>query len=203
MNILLDMDGVLADFHSAVCRLYGKQPWPFVWKPNNWNWFIEWGVTESDLAPHMDHDFYAGLDWTPDGREILERAEKAVGRDNVYFLTSPWDTPGCADGKRAWVRRHVPHYLPRTLIGTPKHLCSRPDCLLMDDSEKNCRKFSGVSKGGYAVLVPRPWNARHHEACFETGRVLDLPGLFDGYADGRPPSLDEYLRGKRSVAEPR
>lgn len=201
MRILLDMDGVLCDFHSAVCRIYDKQPWPFVWTPNQWNWFGEWGVTDADLAPHMNRSFYAGLDWTPDGREILDRAEQKADGD-VWLVTSPWDTDGCMDGKRDWVRTHMPKYARRMLIGSPKELCSHPGVVLLDDSEKNCRAFVKTQfpghQPGHAVLLPRPWNVRHDECDFNTGRVWDLAGLFCGYTDGRPSQMDQYLESKKN-----
>lgn len=198
MTILLDMDGVLCDYYGAVCRLLGRDPWPYTCEPNKWNWFSQWGMTDADVAPLMDHGFYANLDWTPDGQRIVELAEQRVGADNVYLLTSPWETPGCRDGKAEWIRRNLPGYERRSMIGTPKHLCSRPDAVLIDDSESNCRKFASVKNHpGVAVVLPRPWNPRYDECCFATGRVLDLDGLFHGYGDGRPSGLDEYLAGKR------
>jgi hypothetical protein len=196
VKILLDMDGVLCDFYTGVCRLFDKPAYPFTWKPNNWDWYGEWGATTGDLAPHMDRDFYADLGWTADGPDILERAIRMVGVSSVFLLTSPWDTPGCADGKRAWVAKHVPAFLPRLMIGSPKELCSRPDACLIDDSEPNCRKFATVFNGGHAVLLPRPWNIRHDESCFTTGRVLDMGGFWCGYTDGRPASMDAFLCGK-------
>ena len=195
MKLLLDMDGVLCDFYSGVCKRFNRVSWPYQWKPNVWNWFQEWGITESDLAPHMDQQFYANLDWMPDGQQILTLAEnKAPG--NVFLLTSPWDTPGCMEGKRDWVCKHIPQYLHRLVIGSPKQLLSRPDAVLLDDSESNCRKFASVDAPGTAVLVPRPWNVRHDECCFQTGRILDLDGLFHGYTDGRGKYLDEFLAKK-------
>ena len=208
MKILLDMDGVLCAYYEAVMRALAADyltpaPWPYPKRAVNvWNWFSLWGVKESDVAPMMNRRFYASLDWTADGREILTECERMVGADNVYLLTSPWDTDGCIEGKRDWVRLHAPAYLRRMMIGSPKELCSRPDHVLIDDSETNCRKFAAAPKGGTAVLVPRPWNVRHDECCLETGRVKDLQGLFHGYGDGRPRLLDDYLARKQTSADP-
>lgn len=193
MTLLLDMDGVIVDYFSGVCRRFKQPTYPYSYTPGVWSWFAEIGMTDSDVAPCMDREFYASLDWMPDGREIVEYAERKAGPDNVYLLTAPWDTDGCLAGKMDWVKRHMPRYTRRVLMGTPKELCSRPDAVLLDDSESNCRKFVDVPNPGTAVVCPRPWNVRHPESCLQTGRVLDLEGLFHGYRDGRPHGLDDYL----------
>lgn len=180
---------------GGICRAFGIEPWPYKAKLGDWHFFPHIGLTEAQVAPRMDEEFYANLDWTVDGLELLDRAESVAGRSKgeVYLLTSPWNTPGCMDGKLAWVARECPRYERRLLIGAPKEACSHPGSVLIDDSETNCRKFATVRNPGHAVLLPRPWNVRHDESCTDTGRVLDLKGLFEGYADGRPSGLDKWL----------
>lgn len=198
-RIFIDMDGVLVNYVAGVCRAFGVAHRPYPFPRGDWDFFAHPPLSKSadDVAPVMDHDFYAGLDWLPDGEEIVSRSEKKVGAANVYLLTAPWDTPGCYDGKLDWVRTHLPRYARRVLVGTPKEACSFPGAVLLDDSESNGRKFASAPDPGTAVLVPRPWNARHAEACPDTFRVFDLDGLFDGYADGRPARVDDYLAGKK------
>jgi hypothetical protein len=48
----------------------------------------------------------------------------------------------------------------RVVFTSAKHkLVSGPDCVLVDDSDKHCNAWTAA--GGYAILVPRPWNSQH------------------------------------------
>lgn len=180
-RIFIDMDGVLVDYYAGVCRAFGRTPWPYCCRLGEWNFFRSepLNLTDAQVAPIMGREFYANLDWLPDGGEIVTEAACLVGEKNVYLLTSPWDTEGCRDGKADWVKRHLPDYYRRLLIGSPKEACSYPGSVLLDDSEVNCRTFAGVKNPGRAVLVPRPWNARHAEAIPENGMMRNFVAVFD------------------------
>ena len=178
-RILLDMDGVLADYYAGICREFGHVPWPYRCRPGDWNFFsgAPLCLTNNDVAPHMGREFYAALDPLPDAFELVAGCAEMVGERNVYLLTSPWDTDGCHAGKVDWVRKHLPGYLRRLMIGSPKELCSSPGAVLVDDSDVNCAKFAGVRNPGRAVLLPRPWNNRYAESSSECGRVLDVNAI--------------------------
>jgi hypothetical protein len=178
--ICLDMDGVLCDFFGGVNRLFGVPSWPYPYPVGDWDWYAHFPYPKKpvDLAPHMNFEFHRDLDWTPDGEEILAAAAHLVGADNVWLVTAPWHTPGCRDGKAAWVERHCPVLLPRLVVTSSKVVASHPGWLLLDDSDKNCAAYEAKANGGRAAVVPRPWNARHADCCLSTGRVLDLAPLF-------------------------
>lgn len=177
MRVFLDMDGVPADYYAGICRAFAPDvpAWPYRCRPGDWNFFTgdPLNLTNELVAPVMGHGFYQGLDLLPDARAIVAHAESLAGDpERVYFLSSPWDTPGCDEGKREWVRKHFPGYFRRTLIGSCKEACAYTGAVLFDDSPANCEKF--VAAGGYACLVPRPWNDRHAECDHATGAVLNL-----------------------------
>jgi len=89
---------------------------------------------------------------------LLRWCEECVGTENVCILTSPTIDPDCLAGKLEWIHCHLPKRMHRQfLIGPTKHLCARPDALLIDDHEKNVNLFR--QHGGQAILVPRPWNS--------------------------------------------
>lgn len=196
LTILLDMDGVLCDYYSAVCHLFGQRPFPYTGELGKWDFYHSFipRVEAWQVAPHMNFDFYANLKWTPDGETLISRAESKAGCDNVYLVTSPWHTPGCRDGKFEWVKKNLPFYQDRLMIGTPKHLCSRKGTVLIDDSDKNARAFARVPGGGHAVILPRPWNVRHSESSLADGSVVDMAGLWEGYSDSRSAYVDEFLK---------
>jgi hypothetical protein len=104
-------------------------------------------------------------DWAsaPKSREfnmILEHALESVKQEDIFILTTPTKDPDSLAGKLEWIHNNYPPFLHRQyLVGPRKHFCARPDTLLIDDSDDQVNKFR--EHGGYAVLVPRPWNSLH------------------------------------------
>jgi len=161
MRILLDLDGVLVDFVGGACKAHSLQdPFdePLASEVAGVFWLDK--IWEMDLnefwEPMKDSAFWEELDWMPDGREILEICEQAVGRDNVCLLTSPSRGSGPVVGKINWIEKNLSEYKHRNLIGTPKEFCASPDSILVDDSNRNIEDF--VAACGNTILVPRPWN---------------------------------------------
>lgn len=156
----LDLDGVLVDFVGGAFRLHGRSvpaadvQWGF---PEQLGFS---GVNDPAFWEPMGFDFWAGLAWTPEGRDVLRSVEAAFG-DRVAVMTSPCDTPGAVEGKVAWVRRELPAYRRRFFVGPAKDMAAGPGKVLVDDHDANVDKF--VAAGGAAVLVPRPWNRRRDE----------------------------------------
>ena len=160
-SLLVDMDGVLVDFTGGIFAAHGIED-PYQQGATGYdiaNVVHEWGQIPKDKfwLPCDDHEFWANLPWTLDGKHLLEQCEKAA--DEVYLVTSPTLACWAYSGKAAWVQRHLPNYSRRVLIGGHecRHLLARPGAVLVDDSEKNVQEFRG--SGGTAVLVPRPWNS--------------------------------------------
>jgi len=146
MKCFIDLDGVLVDFAGGVFRATGaprpkRLGWDFI-KPHWWKQF--------------GYDFWKDLSPTEDFKQILSACEAAFGGENCCILTSPCKTPGCVDGKMAWISRHMPQYSRRVLIGAAKHFMARPDAVLVDDYEKNIDEW--VDNMGRGVLIPREWN---------------------------------------------
>lgn len=152
-HILLDMDGVLVDFIGGAYGLH-QRPMP---DAVPWRIWEEMGLTEEEFWAPMGHDFWANLPWTPEGQLLVRQLELMVGAENICLLTSPCLTPGCAEGKLAWIGRHLPQYRRQYLLGPAKGFAAGPGKVLVDDHEKNVADFR--SMGGGAVLVPRPWNS--------------------------------------------
>lgn len=179
MKALLDLDGVLVDFVSGAQRLHGQPVGPHL--ITDWDFYEGWGLTPESFWAPMGEEFWAGLDWTAEGRSILAVVEAAVGRENVCLLTSPCDTPGCVEGKVRWIRRYLPEYRRRFLVGPAKEYAAGPGRVLIDDSDANVIRFSAA--GGNTVLVPRPWNSFKRSAASHID--LFVKGCLDSLLRGR------------------
>jgi hypothetical protein len=118
---------------------------------------------DMDFWNQLGYDFWANLDWTPEGQGLVKQVEELVGQENIGILTAPQDTTGCVDGKRAWIKKHLPKYTKQLVVTPAKTLFAAPKKILVDDHDPNITKFTktpqGLPTGGSGVLIPRPWNS--------------------------------------------
>lgn len=154
-TVYLDIDGVLADFTQGVFRAVGRKYDYNDPVLKNWMWYGDIGFDLPQIDSLCNINFWAGLPWMHDGKEILQLVERAF--NNIYLLTTPMPNPGSYTGKMLWIERHLPKYINRTIITQiPKQHFANVTSLLIDDRYENCYQFQNA--GGLAILVPRPWN---------------------------------------------
>lgn len=175
--IVLDVDGVLADFVGAACEAYGTTFQSLVesgkWKPGTY-WVHEaLGVSEKDFWKSLDEigaDFWLRAKPLPEMQDFLQIARTYA--DRFVVATSPPLNPVHAAGKVAWAQKYLPAAHVRDYSITPrKELYAQQGVLLIDDSPANCEKFR--ARGGAAILVPRYWNWLHDHGARAAGWVED------------------------------
>lgn len=168
-TILLDIDGVCNRFQYHILRSLGVPYNDDSDYPVECGWDI---VKAANVLLQHDH-FTPETFWTSITRTmwatipvsvefeaLLDWAQSEVGKDRVYFLTSPTLSPDSLSGKLDWIQRFTPLWVQRQfMIGPSKHLCANSSTLLIDDSDKNVEAF--IKAGGVARLMPRPWNSLH------------------------------------------
>ncbi len=163
MKVFLDLDGVLVDFVSKAHEYHGISPNLYLDEANHgkWDFDVISGIPLDRFWSKFDYDFWANLDWMPDGKEILSLIEDRFGRDNITILTSPQKSNRgeCITGKIDWVERHMPRYANNILLGRKKHMLAHADALLIDDADHNITDFQ--KHGGQIIQVPRIWNQLH------------------------------------------
>lgn len=167
MKILLDMDGIIADFTGGICGIHGKSD-PYDWPEHKGNYQIEklLGMTPEEMFAPCDEDFWAGLEPTKDAHRIVETCIQAVGLKNVCILSSPTKhNHGCVAGKLRWLDRHFPEFNRQYLFGNRKDFCAHQGNILIDDYEKNVSEF--IDAGGRAHLYGRPWNTANEKNAFD------------------------------------
>lgn len=162
-RILLDMDGVIADFVQGAADLWHM--------PNQYRegavvpgTFLTtfWGMDQDKfwrgIAKAGDL-FWQNLPRTPEAKAIVNLCCSRVGVENVAILTSPTRDPGCIEGKRAWMVQNFPELAGRMIFTTSKEFLACPQNILVDDQDNNFSRF--IAAGGRAVMVPRMWNRLH------------------------------------------
>ena len=161
----LDLDGVLIDFLAAALQFHGVSysydEYPYELgnykncPPPHGN------LTRGEFWDAFDANFWAHLPWMHDGYQILAAVEGHFGKENVCILTSPTRNSECVAGKVEWIRRELPDYRKKFLVGPTKAFCASSDSVLIDDVDRNVEAFK--TAGGDTILVPRPWNSMHQE----------------------------------------
>lgn len=167
--IYVDLDGVLVDFVSGLAQVMCMSRTEMDQKIVRGCWDLHkgLGISEELMWKMIDkmegaYSFWVNLKKTPDANDILDACEKVVGAENVCIMTSPPRNPNAVAAKAEWIANHLPDYKRRFAVTPAKHLFAHPGAILVDDSDANINKF--VTRGGYAVLVPRLWNSLHEKA---------------------------------------
>lgn len=161
-TVYLDLDGVMVNFIGSVNEHMGI---PKDTIPTKWNWVKDFGFTFKQVNNWCTKDFWANLEWTQDGHDILRVVTYKFAPANIYLLTTCMPNPETKSGKIEWIERHLPMYLDRAIILEPsvsKSKYAKPDTLLIDDKDKNVEEFTKA--GGYGILVNRPWNKGYERA---------------------------------------
>lgn len=164
--IFFDQDNVLANFTLAALAFHKKSLPPM---EINWDFCSQigfTGITDPLFWDPMGREFWASIPVCRDGRQLLVYAEQMVSHTQIGILTSPSYTDGGIDGKRDWVRKHIPHLEGNFFTGKSKGLIAGPGKILLDDYDKNIDAWKEA--GGMGILVPRSWNTRRNE-CFSDG----------------------------------
>jgi 5'(3')-deoxyribonucleotidase len=153
--ILLDVDGVLADFHTVVLVAHNGLHLKPKWPAGCWDMLKVLGIDEKQFwAPVDNYEFWRTLQPVQGAVEFY-KALKTRGIP-VIFSTTPSASADCAKAKIEWLREHFGEDI-EYMLGGHKQLMAKPEHLLIDDYDKNYEKFKAA--GGSAILFPRVWNA--------------------------------------------
>jgi len=158
--IFVDLDGVLADFHTDMARLWDVDAATLDQAASAE--LGEWGlgVPKDDFWPRIQAEgaaFWRNLGKLPWTDRLWAACQAACER--VIVLTTPGPFPESAAGKYAWVREQLG--TTKMLIGSPKDVCSGPGHILIDDRVGYTRQWEAA--GGVMVPLRRPWTGGGYE----------------------------------------
>jgi 5'(3')-deoxyribonucleotidase len=155
--ILLDMDGVLANFVDGVIASLGvyeivsHDDWA------SWDYHRELGFTDEQMwAPTREPGWWEALDPYPWAGELVEYLRSSGFK--VVFCTSPSTDCKCPMEKVNWLRKHglMDRNKNDYQMGPMKELNAMSGAILIDDSDTNVEKYEKAA--GRAILFPQPWN---------------------------------------------
>lgn len=157
-RILLDLDGVSANFVKAVLDLYNKDYTTSIktWQPNLYHVHTVLGVEAHEMWDRIDSlgaKFWYEI---PEYEWFKELYDALCEIGDVYFCTSPSHNPFCAAGKVKWLQDRFGTKFRKYVLTNQKHLLANSDTILIDDSDRVVNKF--YQHQGRVVLFPQPWN---------------------------------------------
>ena len=161
-KILLDMDGVLVDFMSGICKHHGREnPYEHGQNLGVWDVAKYWDMHHIDFWDGVSKEFWNNLTSTQECYALLRFCESKVG-DRISILTAPpeknpIDCANSVEGKLCWLGFRNIKY--NVIFTTDKSFCANPKHILIDDADHNVDAFRAA--GGKAILIPRPWNSLH------------------------------------------
>lgn len=154
MNILLDMDGVIADFNAGALEATGI---PLTSDQiDTWDWFKPYMSSDEFYRRINDRMyFWEDLPVLPWAQELVQLC-RSYGK--VWFASSPGLCEEAPTGKLRWLRRHGflgPNDM-NYMFGHDKWLMASGENVLIDDSDIQMMHYWGSLGAG--ILFPRKWN---------------------------------------------
>ena len=152
-TIYLDMDGVLADFNTAARQYLNATKQDEQDAERNGRWPVHsWGRLVN--APN----FYRHLPKMPQADELYRLAMRfrdELGWDVKILTAIPTknEVPDVFQDKFDWVAEHYPGL--RICFGPyshDKHRHAKPNDILVDDRESNCREWTATGATAVRVL---------------------------------------------------
>lgn len=172
MKILLDMDGVIADFVGHFCNTYGVSN-PYVHEKNLGCWDIArvMGLSNNQFWSRCTLEFWETIPKTEEADNLVLFLEDRFGRKNISLLSSPGIDPSSMVGKHRWIETHFPQFSRRFLFGPAKEFAASNKRLLIDDADHNVDSFK--EEGGHTHLFARRWNSAHEHSNSAFQRLVD------------------------------
>ena len=154
-TIYCDMDGVIVDFVKGYKELTGVDTTNYV------NSTPEFWAPVDKEGP----SWWANLEWKSDGPLLWQYIKKY--RPNI--LSSPSRSASSREGKKAWIKSHIPATQYREILLYPRHekqLFSGENHILIDDLKKTIDEWNDA--GGIGI---------HHTSTANTIKELKKLGL--------------------------
>ena len=192
-QILVDMDGVCTDFHTAGISVNEGDPSEVYrdWERNYRGVFFIYDVMGIEKDEFWGAVAAAGERFWVDLKEYEWFAEmlkslQAIG--DVTFLSSGTYSPWSLSGKLKWLQTRFGTAFQDYIFTASKHLLANSHSILIDDYEENVTGFQ--RHGGKAVLFPQIWN-RNHGIAEKLEYTMEAVGIYAADARDTEPDTPE------------
>jgi len=155
MHILIDCDGVLADFSGHLLRLVGSEL--TVEDITEWDIFKFMTPSQLECAKMLlaGPEFWASQPQIPGAAEGVE--ELRSGDHTITVVTSPWY--GCevwGHVRREWLKRNFAVDAADVVVAARKERLQGE--VFIDDKTENGEAWAAANPAGLAALYAQPYN---------------------------------------------
>ena len=158
LRILVDVDGVLADFTGSFLRcyrLYGGEV-PDGWQPSTWTCIDRLPSVGARKAAWEHPDLFRVMEPLPGALDALWHLNHDHDVRLVTHIAAPWGVH--VPARMRWLERHC-RFLDTTrqvIVTSEKDVVSGD--VLVDDYPANLRRWLRANPDGSGALVNQPWN---------------------------------------------
>ena len=158
MRLLIDLDGVCADFYARVIEWYNRDFDDNITKEDVTRWSLDSvSFPKADKASLYEYfavpNFWRELEPLPDCKETLKSLHDE-GVDLYVVTAIPLEAPTAMYEKQHWVEEHLPFIGYENVGGIKRKTVVNGD-LLLDDGPHNLEVFSGIT-----CAMDAPYNRR-------------------------------------------
>lgn len=186
MIILLDIDGVVADFTGAVLDTSLELTHIPRWKSDIKNWHI-WdhlGISPADVKRVQDEIAQPGwcsaLPIFPGAADFVAAL---LEQHDVIFVTAPLEGAPCWTYERTdWLKKHFGSVAGSRVIHTAHKALVRGD-IMIDDSVSNIREWGRAQEHGLPLLFDAHHN-REAKDLFRVSSYMETLAVIDDFAKG-------------------
>lgn len=199
-RVLLDVDGVVADFvtsaKAAATAVTGKEYWGV--PVTKFEALESLGLTKSQVKAAyevMNSPNYAyEMSVIPGAPRAVK---KLVNVADVYFVTAPLPTSPTWDyDRRRWLKKVFgTGWDERVVFTKEKHLIAGD--FFVDDKIENVEEWQSYWHSGKAILLSQPWNLNDSLRDAGIARLGNLEIVYEFIHRCRPPPLQQTFVGRR------
>jgi len=158
MIVLVDCDGVLADFVGAVLGSYNDRAGTAHAPEDVTQWDIpaSLGVPAAELYAEVAEGFCSRIRPYPGAREALDRMREVA---DVVCLTAGWDAVPTWDyERREWLVREMGFLRYDVVFASGERKSGYAGDLFFDDKYSSVVSWRAANPCGKGVLYRQPWN---------------------------------------------
>jgi len=180
-RILVDCDGILADFNLSCIKLINDKLGTNhkLHSLTDWDIFKVLNIKEHEhiLDDAINNEkFCLNLSVFPGAVEALQKLEKDCG--NVYIVTAPHRAQAWVHQRSEWLYQHFGITRDRVVYTHSKHVITGD--VLIDDSAKNLKYWMEHHPTKLGIIWDRTYNQRyHHNPNYPPTRVRSWDEVFE------------------------
>lgn len=156
-NLIVDMDGVLADIYQQLIRLEFEESGTRITIDETM------GLTENDAFPNCQklvkqRGFFRNAPVMPGAVEVMKQLNE---RYELFVVSSAMEYPNSLEEKYHWMEAYFPFISWKQLVLCGTKTCIKGD-IMIDDHFKNLNYFEGRT-----LLFSQPHNAKQPDSSHE------------------------------------